>query len=270
MPGYPFLGRKMGYKSNKQKQSTMPVYQNSAQQSPFPSHTTTTHIKRLHSSFQRSPLLSVIDTPVLITVIPFHYHWMPLSLISVSCFLPCPQIRTVSVFGWISKYLLWCFAYYSREKWKREGSGDDDEDEDEQEQGTSAESEPEQKKVRARRPILRRWEGPGLLSFMAGTSFSTYCIPFFSEGNFPGWKESDVESLTLLSAHRSSWCQGTGVEQQVARQLWDVLCGMNLWNFSYLLVILNTIKQKKDLIRPSWSSRCGRSVLYPLWLFIDS
>ncbi|XP_053129167.1 chromodomain-helicase-DNA-binding protein 2 isoform X2 [Hemicordylus capensis] len=40
------------------------------------------------------------------------------------------------------------------DKWKREDSGDDDEDG--QEQGTSAESEPEQKKVRARRPILRR------------------------------------------------------------------------------------------------------------------
>ncbi|XP_062998502.1 chromodomain-helicase-DNA-binding protein 2 isoform X2 [Elgaria multicarinata webbii] len=48
------------------------------------------------------------------------------------------------------------------EKWKRECSGDDDDDEEEdddedgQDQGTSAESEPEQKKVRARRPVLRR------------------------------------------------------------------------------------------------------------------
>ncbi|XP_060115774.1 chromodomain-helicase-DNA-binding protein 2 isoform X1 [Heteronotia binoei] len=47
------------------------------------------------------------------------------------------------------------------EKWKREGSGDDDDDddddgEDEQDEGTSAESEPEQKKVKARRPVLRR------------------------------------------------------------------------------------------------------------------
>ncbi|XP_062994217.1 chromodomain-helicase-DNA-binding protein 2-like [Elgaria multicarinata webbii] len=48
------------------------------------------------------------------------------------------------------------------EKWKRECSGDDDDDEEEdddedgQDQGTSAESEPEQKKVKARRPVLRR------------------------------------------------------------------------------------------------------------------
>ncbi|XP_033023929.1 chromodomain-helicase-DNA-binding protein 2-like isoform X2 [Lacerta agilis] len=42
------------------------------------------------------------------------------------------------------------------ERWKREGSEDDGEEEDGQEQGTSAESEPEQKKIRARRPVLRR------------------------------------------------------------------------------------------------------------------
>ncbi|XP_042328510.1 chromodomain-helicase-DNA-binding protein 2 isoform X4 [Sceloporus undulatus] len=45
------------------------------------------------------------------------------------------------------------------DKWKRDGSSDDAEDEDRQEQGTSAESEPEQKKVRARRPVLRRAVG---------------------------------------------------------------------------------------------------------------
>uniref|UniRef100_A0A670JBL3 Chromodomain helicase DNA binding protein 2 n=1 Tax=Podarcis muralis TaxID=64176 RepID=A0A670JBL3_PODMU len=42
------------------------------------------------------------------------------------------------------------------ERWKREGSEDDGEEEDGQEQGTSAESEPEQKKIKARRPVLRR------------------------------------------------------------------------------------------------------------------
>ncbi|XP_072837689.2 chromodomain-helicase-DNA-binding protein 2 isoform X2 [Pogona vitticeps] len=46
----------------------------------------------------------------------------------------------------------------NQDKWKREGSGD--EDEDGQEQGTSADSsEPEQKKVKARRPVLRRAAG---------------------------------------------------------------------------------------------------------------
>ncbi|XP_060611616.2 chromodomain-helicase-DNA-binding protein 2 isoform X2 [Anolis sagrei] len=43
-----------------------------------------------------------------------------------------------------------------RDKWKTDGTEDDDEDEDGQEQETSADSEPEQKKVRARRPVLRR------------------------------------------------------------------------------------------------------------------
>ncbi|XP_077775150.1 chromodomain-helicase-DNA-binding protein 2 isoform X5 [Podarcis muralis] len=42
------------------------------------------------------------------------------------------------------------------ERWKRGGSEDDGEEEDGQEQGTSAESEPEQKKIKARRPVLRR------------------------------------------------------------------------------------------------------------------
>nr|XP_048723782.1 chromodomain-helicase-DNA-binding protein 2 isoform X6 [Caretta caretta] len=40
-------------------------------------------------------------------------------------------------------------------KWKREASGEE-EDENGAEQGSSAESEPEQKKVKARRPVLRR------------------------------------------------------------------------------------------------------------------
>ncbi|XP_028561661.2 chromodomain-helicase-DNA-binding protein 2 isoform X9 [Podarcis muralis] len=43
-----------------------------------------------------------------------------------------------------------------KERWKRGGSEDDGEEEDGQEQGTSAESEPEQKKIKARRPVLRR------------------------------------------------------------------------------------------------------------------
>ncbi|XP_063169995.1 chromodomain-helicase-DNA-binding protein 2 isoform X1 [Candoia aspera] len=47
------------------------------------------------------------------------------------------------------------------DKWKREGSGDDGED-DVEDQGSSGESEPEQKKVKSRRPALRRAVGKSI------------------------------------------------------------------------------------------------------------
>lgn len=83
------------------------------------------------------------------------------------------QLDWVPTWSGICVEIWWpLISYFSdhRKKWKREISGEE-EDEDGGDQGTSAESEPEPKRIKAKRPVQRRYGVVGSVCIFFCVSF---------------------------------------------------------------------------------------------------
>lgn len=148
-----------------------------------------------------------------------------------------------------------------RKKWKREISGEE-EDEDGGDQGTSAESEPEPKRIKAKRPVQRRYGVVGSVHI----SFSA-CFSYLYEGGeviATCWFVYKSMDLVALSSEWSSGFHGSYSRLNVLEShLWDRCVFKDLQKkkdvtVKHLLLILILEQWPKPVLKNLPNSSVGR------------